>query len=73
MPQPSSMEVLSLVTVGLMIGATILWSVPETSCDHCEHCLSERRAKERERQDEWHRKVHAWSGGEHCPVCRRDG
>lgn len=73
MRQPSAMELLSLATVMLMVGAMVLWRIPAQLCDQCEHCLAARRAEERERQDEWHRKVHAWSGGEHCPVCRRDG
>jgi hypothetical protein len=67
------MELLSLAVVALMIGSMLLWRIPAATCDQCEHCRETRRAVERERQDEWHRKVHAWSGGEHCPICRPDG
>ena len=70
-PQPSAMEVLSLAVVGLMAGAAALWRIPANACDECDQPRRAPRVQRR-RQDEWHRKLHAWYGTEHCPVCKSD-
>jgi hypothetical protein len=65
------MEVLSFAVVGLMTGAVALWRIPATRCDHCPHCLAERREGERQRDEARHRQLHA-AYGPHCPICQRD-
>jgi hypothetical protein len=64
------METLSFAVVGLMAGAALLWRLPQAACPECEHCRIERRKAELRQADELHRKMHAWYGREHCPVCR---
>jgi len=54
------MEVLSFALIGIMAGAAVLWRIPATECDQCEHCLAERRKAE-----------HRLDGKEHCPICRQ--
>jgi hypothetical protein len=67
------MAFLAIAIVGLMVGAAILWLVPANVCDKCDHCRAERLEYERRRQDQRHRSLHAWYGGELCPVCRPNG
>ena len=63
------MEVLSAALVGIMAGSLLLWRIPARACDQCDHCRVERQVAEARKQDEVHRKMHAWYGREHCPIC----
>ena len=63
------MEILSAAILGIMAGSLLLWRIPAKGCDECEHCLAERRETESRKQEETHRKMHAWYGRERCPIC----
>ena len=69
MAQRSAMELLSAALVGVMAGSLLLWRIPARACDQCEHCVAERLLAENKKKEEMHRKMHAWYGRDHCPLC----
>ena len=66
------MEILSAALVGIMAGSLLLWRIPARACDQCEHCVSEAREAEVRKKENLHNKMHAWYGGERCPICAVD-
>jgi hypothetical protein len=66
------MEILSAALVGVMAGSLLLWRLPTKACDQCEHCLGERLLAESKKKVEMHRRMHAWYGGDRCPLCSTD-